>query len=196
MQPRVAGALFAVHGRVVLGSVSYNGSFQFDSTQAAHGSSAYLGTSFGAEARYRWPGTLDGVAGLDLDWWKRQFSRSQRERYRIVSARFGVERLATASSPFVAGGGMRLLLATTEDASITDAGVTYDLSLSPGLGTNPFLHVGLRASPRVTLLAFWDGMRLGRSNRIVLLKRGEPQAIVSQPPTDMDVIGVRAVYGF
>jgi hypothetical protein len=180
-QPKQRGVLFAYHGRVYVGNVSYNGSFQFDSTKAAHGSSTYLGTTQGAELRYRWPQTIDALAGLDVDWWRRRLSTSQSEDYRIVSVRLG---------------GMRLLVSTDEDATITDAGVTYALSLSPGLGANPFVHGGYRITPDVQVFAYWDGMQLGRSNQIVLIRRGRPQAIIDQPATDMDVVGVRVVYGW
>ena len=194
--PRASGFLFEYHGRLYGGSVDYNGSFQFDATQAVSGASAYLGTTQGAELRYRWPGAVDAYVGLDLDVWRRKLSATQQETYRIGSALLGAERLATATSPFVAGAGMRLLLATGESATIEDAGFRYDLSLVPGFGASPVLHAGYRVRPQVTLLAYWDGMRLGRSNRITLIKRGRPVAVVSQPATDLSRIGLRVVYGW
>jgi hypothetical protein len=107
-----------------------------------------------------------------------------------------VERTATRSSPIVAGGGLRCVMATREHTTIPVAGVVHHLTLSPGLGLNPYLHVGCRVAPRVTALAYWDGMRLGRSSEIVLRGGGPTQTIVFQPATDMDVIGVRVAYGF
>jgi hypothetical protein len=195
--PRTArGASLAWRGRVYGGSVGYEGSFQFDSTKAISGASTYVGATLSGQLGWRWPDVLDGFAALDVDAWSRRLSKDQRESYRILSARIGVERVATTTSPLSAGGGMRFLLATAEDATITSAGVAYDLSLSPGLGANPFLHAGCRVAPRVTVVGYWDGMRLGRSNQVVLLKRRQPQAVVFQPPTDMDVVGLGVVYGW
>lgn len=195
-QRRARGALLVFRASVYGGGVSYDGSLQLDRTQAAHGVSVYLGTTEGAELRYRWPGAVDAVAGVDLNLWRRRLSVTQREDYRIVSGRLGVERLATRSSAIAAGGGVRWLLATSEHATISEAGVDYHLELSPGRGWNPYLHLGYRIAPRVTALAYWDGMRLSRSNQIVLRTGRQSQTIVFQPATDVDVLGVRFAYGF
>ena len=196
MQPKQRGLLFAYHGTVYGGGVDYSGSFQFDATRAAKGASNYLGTAHSLEARWRWPGTADALAGVDLDFWHRQLSTTQEEKYRILSLRLGVERVARGPSRIAAGAGMRLLLATHEDATIEEAGVTYALALSPGLGANPFAHAGYRVLPHVTVIGDWDGMSLGRSNRITLLKRGRPRAVVSQPDTDVSRVGARIAYGW
>jgi hypothetical protein len=196
MQPKQRGILFAYHGAVYGGSIDYSGSFQFDATKAASGASNYVGTAHGVEARWRWPGAADAVLGIDADFWTRQLSQTQEEKYRIVSLRLGAEHVASATSRVVAGAGMRLLVDTHEDATIEEAGVTYALALSPGLGASPFAHAGWRVMPHVTLLGYWDGMSLGRSNRITLLKRGKPRAVVSQPDTDVSRLGVRVAYGW
>ena len=194
VQPRERGLLFAYHGRVYGGSVHYSGSFQFDETRAASGTSVYLGTTQGVELRYRWPAAVDALAGFDFDVWRRSLSATQKEVYRIGSARFGVERPATDSSPLSAGAGMRCLVATSESATVEDAGFRYDLSLTPGLGASPFAHAGYRVAPRVTLLAYWDGMRLGRSNRVVLIRRRRPVATVSQPSSAVNTFGLGVSY--
>jgi hypothetical protein len=195
-QPKTRGPLLAFKGRFYFGSVDYHGSFQFDATKAVSGASAYTGATAAVELHYRWPDAADAVAGLDFDLWRRRLSSTQHEDYRIVSARFGVERAPVTTSRWVGGGGIRVLLATQEDATIVDSGVRYALSLSPGLGANPYLDAGYRVADRVTLVGYWDGMDFGRSNQVVLLKRGRPQAIVSQPETDLEVIGLRVEYGW
>jgi hypothetical protein len=196
MQPRDRGLLFAYRGELYGGNVDYNGSFQFDATKAATGGATYLGTTQRAEARWRWPATADAVLGVEYETWKRELSAAQEESYRTVSVRLGVEHMAGLASRVVAGGGIRFLVATGEDASITDSGIKYALALKPGLGSNPYLTAGYRVVPHVTVLGYWDGMSLGRSNQIALLKRGKPKAFVSQPDTDVTKLGVRVAYGW
>ena len=191
-QPRARGLLVAGHARLYFGAVDYHGSLLFDPTQPVQATTNYLGTTEGAELRYRWPDAVDAFVGVDLDLWRRGFSPSQRERYRFVSARLGAERVPSDRSRWVAGGGVRVLLASREDASFPDAAGTRHVTLKPGLGTNPFLHAGYRFWPQVTLLAYWDGMRIGRSDEIVL---GQSQTVLYQPQTEMDVVGVGVVYG-
>ena len=194
--PRERGLLLGYRGRVYGGNVDYNGSFQFDATQPTRGASTYLGTTQGGELRWRWPGTADAVLGLDYDAWRRQLSTTQEEHYRVISLCAGAEHVPGNTSRLVLGGGMRFMLAAGEDATIEEAGVTYALGLKPGLGSNPFAHAGWRVVPHVTVLTYWDGMSLGRSNEIVLLKRGKPRAVVSQPDTDVTRVGVRVLYAW
>jgi hypothetical protein len=196
VQRRLRGILFGYRGSLYGGGVRYDGSLQIDPSQPAQGTSVYLGTTQAAELRYRWPEVVDAVAGLEVDVWSRRLSDTQREGYRILSGRLGVNRPATGPSPIVAGGGVRWLLATREHTSIPEGGVVHHLTLAPGLGRNPYLYLGCRVTPRVTALAYWDGMRLGRSGEIVLSGGGPTQTIVYQPATDVNVLGVRAVYGF
>lgn len=196
LQRRARGPLFAYRGSLYGGGVDYDGSLQFDRTQAARGVSVYLGTTQAAELRHRWPAVVDAVAGLDLNVWRRRLSDTQREGYRVLSLRLGLDRPAAGSSRIVAGGGLRWLLATSEHATVSEAGVVYHLALSPGLGSNPYLHLGGRITPRITALLYWDGMSLGGSNEIVLHTGGRTQTVVFQPPTDVDVLGVRVAYGF
>lgn len=194
--PRARGALLAYRGTVYGGNVDYSGSFQFDVAQAARGTSGYVGTTQGVELRYRWPGAVDALAGLDVDLWRRSLGTSQREDYRILSARLGVDHIAVRSSRVTAGGGLRWLLLTAEKSTIKEGGFTYRLLLSPGLGVNPFLHVGYRVAPRITVIATMDGMRLGQSDPLAVRRNGQPQAVVFQPASDLDVLGARIVYGF
>jgi hypothetical protein len=196
VQRRLRGVLFAYRGSLYGGGVHYDGSLQADPSQPAQGTSVYLGTVQAAELRHRWPDVVDAVAGLEADVWSRRLSDTQREDYWILSGRLGVHRPATPSSPIVAGGGVRWLLATREHTNIPEGGVVHHLTLAPGLGRNPYLYLGCRVAPRVTALTYWDGMRLGRSSDVVLAGGGPTQTIVFQPATDVDVLGVRVAYGF
>jgi hypothetical protein len=195
-QQRARGVLLGYRASLYGGGVKYHGSLQTDPTQPARGTPVYLGTTQEADLHYRWPGAVDAVAGLDLNVWSRRLSDTQSEGYWILSGRLGVERPATRSNPIVAGGGLRWLLAARERTTIPEGGVVHHLTLSPGLGRNPYLHLGCRVAPRVTALAYWDGMRLGRSGEVVLRGGGPTQTIVFQPATDVDVLGVRITYGF
>src|SRR5947209_368424 len=56
---RERGALLGAHATLYGGAVGYNGSFQFDSTKSASGSTQYFGSSVGAELRWRWPLPLE-----------------------------------------------------------------------------------------------------------------------------------------
>jgi hypothetical protein len=114
----------------------------------------------------------------------------QHENYRFASLRFGVERIAAAHSPWIAGGGLRFLVGSNEVADVPVSGVTNEVTLTPGLGTNAYLHLGLAISPHVTLLGYWDGMRIAESNTVPI-SRNE---IVFQPQSDMDVYGIRLLY--
>lgn len=196
MLPRKRGPLLAARAEVYGGSVEYDGSFQFDATKAATGHSAYLGTILAAQVRWRWAGLADAVAGIEHEAWKRQLTSTQEEKYRIVSLRLGAERVATTTSPLVAGGGVRVMLATAEDATVEFSGISYHLDLEPGRGSNPYLFAGVRVHPRVTIVGTWDGMRLGRSNTIALVRPFQPTATVWQPKTDVSRLGIRLRYGW
>jgi hypothetical protein len=193
VQPRVRGLLVASRAALYGGGVAYDGSFQFDATRVARGTAVYSGAMLGAEARHRWP-QADAVVGIEGELWRRRLGATQHEDYRIVSLRLGAERVAGASSRFGCGGGVRLLIATAETATVELDGVRHALSLSPGRGASPYASAAYRLAPRITLQASWDGMALGRSNSVVLSRRGRPRLAVSQPATDVRTLGVRLGY--
>lgn len=191
-QPRESGPLLAYRGRVYFGNVDYDGSFLLDAAQPAQGVSTYLGTAQAAELRYRWPATLDAVAGLEYETWRRRLSASQREEYRILSLRLGAERLPADASPWYASGGIRFLLGTGEIATTPIGNAVYRLSFSPGRGTSPFVSLGRRVASRVMLVGYWDSIRLGRSNQIAI--GGSGNLVAYQPKSDMNLVGLRVVY--
>jgi hypothetical protein len=193
-QRRPRGALLAYRGSAYGGGADYRGSLLFDRTTPAQSTSVHLGTVHSVELRNRWPEAVDAVVGLEFELWRRRFSQTQREDYRVLSGRLGIEKPATPSRRIVAGGGLRWMLAASERATFTEAGVTYRVALSPGLGWNPYLRLGHRLTPRVTALAYWDGMRLGRSPEVALSLGGTTQARVYQPESDVNVLGVRVRY--
>jgi hypothetical protein len=196
MLPRERGVVPVYRGTFYGGTVDYNGSLQGDVAQAARGTTGYIGTTQGVELRYRWPGAVDALAGLEADVWRRSLGTSQQEDYRTLSMRLGVDHVAMRSSPFTIGGGLRWLLLISEKSTIKEGGLTYQFQLSPGLGVNPFLHVGYRVASRFTMIAYLDGMRLGQSDPLTVRRNGRPAAVVFQPQSDLDVAGVRVAYGF
>lgn len=193
VQRRARGLLLAYRGSVYGGNPDYEGSLQFDPSTPAKGATVYLGTTQGAELRHRWPGGIDALAGLDLDVWRRRLSTTQREDYKSLSARFGIERQSTPSSRVVAGAGVEWAFATTEHATIVESDATYRLILSPGSGAHAMLHTGYRVSPHVTVLGYWDGKRLAQSPPLVFNKRNRSQVIILQPATDVNLLGLRVV---
>ena len=195
-QPRTQGPLFAYRGELYAGSVTYDGSLLSDPARAATGSSTYLGTTQAAQIRWRWPGTVDAVVGLEYEGWQRRLSSTQEETFRILSLRLGAEHVAGAQRRFGAGGGVRVMLAAHEEATFVYSGVAYDVALEPGLGSSPYVHAGYRVAPHVTLLGYWDAMRLGRSNTVSLSRPPGPAVNVWQPAVDMWRLGLRVVYGW
>jgi hypothetical protein len=176
--------------RIYGGSVDYNGALLSSPATPIQSTTKYFGGTEGAGFRYRWPEVVDGLAHLEFDQWRRELNPDQVENYRFVSLRFGVERVATARSPWIAGGGLRFLIGSNEQATIPDPRGTFEVTLSPGLGTNGWLDLGLRISPHVTLLGYWDGMRLAESDAVPITST----EVVFQPKSDMDVYGIRVLY--
>lgn len=191
VMPQVSGPLFTVFGRVYMGSVDYNGALLSNPSSPATGTTKYLGGTEGIGARYRWPDAIDAVMGLEFDQWRRELTAEQREFYRFASVRFGLERVATARSPWIAGGGLRVLMSSNEEATFTGSSGSLDVTLKPGLGPNGYLHAGLRFTPHFTVLGYWDGMRLEESDPVPI----GSNTVVFQPKSDMNLFGVRLLYG-
>ena len=189
--PQTSGPLFTVFGRVYTGSVDYNGALLSSPGTAATGTTKYLGGTEGGSLRYRLPTSIDAVLGLEFDQWRRELTPDQREFYRFTSVRLGIERQATLVSPWIAGGGLRFLVSSNEDATFTDASGVTEVTLKPGLGTNGYLHFGVRFTPHFTALGYWDGMRLEESDPVPI----GGNTVVFQPKSDMDLYGIRLVYG-
>jgi hypothetical protein len=196
MLPRTQGLLVAYRGELYGGSVTYDGSFLLDPARSATGSSNYLGTTQAAQVRWRWAGTADAVVGVEYETWKRRLTTTQEETYRIMSLRLGAEHMASARHPIVAGAGVRITLATGEETTFEFSGVSYAIALEPGNGSNAYLHGGYRVAPHLTLLGYWDGMHLGTSDTIALVRPSQPTLYLWQPAVDTWRVGIRAVYGW
>jgi hypothetical protein len=189
--PATSGPLFTVFGRFYTGSVDYNGALLSSPSTPATGTTKYLGGTEGVGLRFRWPNAIDAVLGLEFDQWRRELTESQREFYRFTSIRFGVERRATVVSPWIAGGGLRFLVSSNEEATFADASGVTDVTLEPGLGTNAYLQLGVRLTPHFTVLGYWDAMRLAESDPVPI----GSNTVVFQPKSDMDLFGVRLLFG-
>jgi hypothetical protein len=189
--PAVSGPLFAVFGRFYAGSVDYNGALLNSPSSVATGTTKYTGGTEGLAGRYRWPNAIDAVLGLEFDQWRRELTPDQREFYRFASVRLGAEHVATAQSPWIAGGGLRILISSNEEATFTGSSGSLDVTLQPGLGTNGYAQAGVRFSPHFTVLGYWDGMRLEESDAVPI----GSNTVVFQPKSDMDLFGLRLIYG-
>lgn len=190
-QPRTRGLLLAGRVRVYGGVVDYDGSLLANPDEPAQASIHYIGANEAIELRLRWPEVVDAIAGMELDQWRRYLSANQQEDYRFVSARVGLEHLPSGRSPFLAGAGLRILISAAQIATITDDDGVFGVALTPGRGSNPFVHLGARVWPRIAIVAYWDGMRIGRSPDVRI---DRPRAVVFQPRSDMSTIGLRLVY--
>lgn len=194
--PRKQGPLVAFRGELYGGVVTYDGALLLDPTTPVSELTGYFGTTQAAQLRWRWAGTVDAVAGVEYEIWGRRLSSSQEETFRVTSLRLGGEHVASARHPFVAGGGVRFMLSAHEQTRIEYAGAAFDVDLEPVADSNPYLHLGYRVAPHLTLLGYWDGMHLGRSNTVTLVTPARATVYVWQPASDMWRLGVRAVYGW
>ena len=196
MQPKEQGLLLAYRGELYAGNVTYDGSLLFAPATPVHGQTTYFGTTQALQARWRWAEQADAVVGVEYETWKRRLTSTQEETFQVVSLRLGAEHLANDRNPIAGGGGVRIMLATGEEATVAYAGTTYALVLEPGPGSNPYLHAGYRFTPHVTLLGYWDGMRLRRSNSVTLGTAPGPVLQAWQPATDMWRLGIRVAYAW
>ena len=194
MLPKKQGPLLAYRGELYGGSVTYDGALLFAPATPATGSTTYLGTTQAVQGRWRWPEVVDAVVGLEYEAWERRLSETQEETFKIVSLRLGAEHLASDRHPFTAGGGVRVMLAAREETTVPFAGRTLVIDLEPEPGSNLYLQAGYRVAPHVTLLGYWDGMRLGRSNTVTLVIPPSTTVQTWQPASDMWRLGIRVAY--
>jgi hypothetical protein len=198
-QTRDAGALFAYRGKLWGGEVDYDGATLFGGTPV-QSTTNYGGLSNELQVRWRKPGkpggNLDGVLGAGLDVWRRSLSSAQKEDYAIGYLRLGVESGTDDSSKWSVSLGFKYPVWTYEDARFDQIGFDSNPILHPGKEISPFGSLGFRFTPKLQILGYYDGFRLGRSAPVQAneVAMGLGPTTLVQPATTMSVFGIRVVY--
>jgi len=195
-QPKEKGFLFAYRGRFYAGEVDYDGAYLDAPSVPVTGTTKYAGTAQEGQLRYRLGYGLDVLGGLGVDLWQRKLSDIQKEDYRIVYARLGVEGNAAGGKGWLGGAGLKYPLWTRENAHLTDIGFDQNPELKPGKDISVFGQLGYRFEQKWAIIAYLDGFRFKQSNQVAVSAGGVPQGVVYQPGVDMYVVGLKLERSF
>jgi hypothetical protein len=195
-QPKEHGFLFAYRGRFYIGEVDYNGAYLAAPDVPLTGNTRYTGTAQEGQVRYRLGYGLDVLGGLGIDLWQRKLSDTQKEDYRIVYGRLGVESNAAGQKGWVLGAGLKYPLWTRENAHLTDFGFDQNPELKPGKDISVFGQLGYRFEQQWAIIAYLDGFRFTQSNQVAVSVGGVPQGVVFQPGVNMYVVGLKLERSF
>ncbi len=198
-QDRPAGWQFGYHGRLYFGSVNYQGAELLTDVPLT-GTTDYSGMTNEGQAVYRIPGNAAGaevVAGLGLDYWKRQLTSSQSEDYRVVYLRLGANLDRRNAVGWYGGGGVKLPLSVDEDVHFPDIGFQPNPHLKPQGELSFYAEVGYRFDQRLSLTGFYDSYRFGESDGVGVVEAasGTPFTFF-QPKSSVDSLGLRLRYEF
>jgi len=197
--PRESGLIFGYRGRLYGGWVDYEGSTLFPPIQPVTGTTLYAGTL--QEAQMRWrvgvggARFLDLVAGLGVDAWRRHLSASQKEDYVVGFGRLGIES-APAATGWLAGVGVRLPFHVHENAHLVDVGFQQNPSLRPEGLPSPYLQLGYRPSPMLTILFNLEVLRLGASPAVPVTHQSLGAMSVYQPASTRVTGGIGILVQF
>ncbi len=198
-QNRDAGALFAYRGKLWGGTVDYDGATLFGGTPV-ESTTNYSGLSNELQVRWRKAGkiggNLDGILGTGLDVWRRSLSSVQREDYAIGYLRLGVESGTDDSSKWSVSLGLKYPIWTYEDAHLDRIGFDSNPILRPGKEISPFGSLGYRFTPKLQIVGYYDGFRLGRSAAVQAneIASGLGPTTLVQPASTMSVFGIRVEF--
>lgn len=190
-QPKEKGFLFAYRGRFYIGEVDYDGAYLNAPGVPLTGTTDYAGTAQEGQVRYRLGHAIDVLGSLGIDVWQRKLSDTQKEDYRIVYARLGVESNAAGEKGWVVGAGLKYPLWTRENAHLTDIGFDQNPELKPGKDISVFGQLGYRFEQQWAIIGYLDGFRFKQSNQVPVSTGGVPQGVVFQPGVDMYVVGLK-----
>lgn len=196
-QERDEGLVFAYRGRLWLGTVDYDGATLL-TNQPISGTTGYTGLTNEAQVRWRKPiqtgdYSLDLVAGLGIDVWRRELSYVQREDYLVTYVRAGVAADSAYEGTWMYALGIKYPLWVGEDAHLDSIGFDSNPELNPGGKVSLYTHLGYRFQDNWALVGYIDGYRFSRSNEetVTEVKNGFGQMTVYQPASDMLLIGIR-----
>jgi hypothetical protein len=192
-----SGVLFGYRGKVWWGSVAYEGSTLIGNTPLT-GDTHYLGIDNEFQLRVRRTSIggnrLDGVFGLGLDVWRRSLSSVQNEDWQVGYVRLGIESGAFDVGKWSVATGLKLPVWTREDAHLNDIGFDSNPQLSPGKDLSAYANLGYRIAQRWQMVAYYDSFRFKRSDEVQATLIGTGPQTLFQPPSKMDVIGLRFEY--
>lgn len=188
-------------GSWYLGRVDYAGRTQagapFATTTAYDGSSHELRLNFRSHIKQR---SLDYVAGIGLDIWKRAINNQPRpdptERFELFYLRAGVSVPSRTEPGLYFSGGIKYPIRITERVDGQSNGLDSSITLRPGKDVSYYGEAGywFHDSPwRVSL--YYEGYRLARSGNVTAKVGGRP-VLVHQPESGADMLGIRAVLSY
>lgn len=199
MQDRPAGWLLGYRGRLYFGSVDYNGSDLLTGTPLT-GTTDYNGMTHEGQAIYRVPGSPYGaaaVAGLGVDYWKRQLTSIQSEEYRVFYLRLGASFDLQQPRGWYAGAGVKYPFSVDENAHFPDIGFDPNPHLHPKGQLSPYAEVGYRFAPQWSLAGYYDSYRFGESGDVAVRQQGTGTPFTFfQPKTSVDTVGLRLRFIF
>lgn len=188
-------------GKLYLGKVAYAGQTQagapLTTTTAYDGSSHEFQLNFLGNIKQH---SLDYVAGIGLDTWKRAINNQPRldpvERFKIVYLRAGVSVPSRTERGLYFSGGIKYPIQITEKVDSASNGLDSNSTLHPGKEVSYYSEVVYKfhdTSWRVSL--YYDGYRFARSSNVAAQVGGRP-VLVHQPQSAMDRVGIKVATYF
>ena len=196
-QDRDSGLVLGYRGKLWGGSTNYEGSTLFGNAPLT-GTTDYAGIDNEFQMRLRRTSTagdrLDGVLGAGIDVWRRSLTAAQKEDYQVAYLRLGIE-----SNPFDVGRwsvafGLKYPVWARENAHLEQIGFDSNPLLTPGKDLSAYASLGYRFAERMQVVAYYDSFRFKRSEDVNAVLVGIGPQTLFQPPSRMDLIGIRLEY--
>lgn len=196
-QDRDSGVLVGYRGTIWGGRTDYEGSTLIGNLPLT-GTTDYFGIDNEFQVRVRRTSTdgnrLDGVFGLGLDAWRRSLSADQKEDWQVGYVRLGIESGAFDVGKWSVAVGLKFPVWVREDAHLDAIGFDSNPILSPGKDLSAYASLGYRLGQRTQLVAYYDSFRFKRSDDVNATLIGTGPQTIFQPPSSMDVIGLKFEY--
>lgn len=198
MQIIERGIHAAYDGQLYGGRVDYKGAFLF-SGGPLNSKTDINGLRNEFHLIYRQP--LETVAlsfngGLGWDFWNRDLGKGQEEDFSVLYLKTGVEVGPKIGRGFSAGGGVKFPFSIREDAHLTNIGFNRNPILKPGKNPSIYARVKYRFSGPFRLTAYYDGFKLGESQKEFVTSAFFGSGYVYQPKSDLDIFGLKLEYIF
>jgi hypothetical protein len=202
MQSGEQGALWAWHGKMYGGSVSYD-TYLISNGEPITTKTDYGGANSEAQWHYRTDlaaHKLDYIGGLGLDVWRRSISSvggNQIEDYMILFARAGMGVVKSEKEVGMHGEfGVKYPLATREDAHLNISGYTSNPQLYPVPLVSAYVEFGYSLPQGLDLVAYIDTWRFNRSPSVSALDAAGTTWTIHQPQSNMDAMGIKLLVSF